>query len=351
MPYFQNPLDAEFQGNLLLSDRNFTMTFKIKGNLPNSNQLFQCYNFEPYNLSTNNTLTLNYSFDAGKSWTALAVNVDTTATSNSRAGAALASDVVTDLNNNATFAALFTASVQGNTAGQNYVIIQSTRPREQFKVYTSNTSAEEALRFNKKAGVAELPSYFARHTIANVSLYPDSCGLLVQLDPTTTRDQAIIQQAGFAFQVGLTNSSETVTIGNTTNIPSTNLPFQVGDSVVLFNGTTTLSTTISSITANTSLTVATNWTGSTGSGYVTVIHADYQLLRGRSGLFQFQIYTNDTSGNDYRPLTLIEYPAGALAGDLAMKTIYQYPVGSIGTIPSGVFQIPYVLTSTDLVVP
>jgi hypothetical protein len=77
-----------------------------------------------------------------------------------------------------------------------------------------------------------------------------------------------------------------------------------------------------------------------------VVHADYQLLRGRSGLFQFQNVTVD--GSD-RPTQIIEYSAGAKVGDLAMKTTYAYT--SANTQPSKVCQVPYTLTAGDLVVP
>jgi len=339
MSYFQNVFDAEFQGNLLLSDRQFNMTFKVKGNSPNSSQLFQSWNPAPYNVSTNNSLTLNYSFDAGNSWTTLTINVSTGA---ANASAATAYEVVNALNANATFQALFTASVQGDPKGENtYVAIKSTRPREKFKVYVSNGSAEIPLRFNKRAGVAELPTYFARHTIANKSLFPDSVGMLQQLDLTTTRDQQIVQEASLTYSVGVTNSSATATVTNTN-------PFAVGDSVVVFNGTTTLSTTISSITANTSLTLAANWTGSTGAAQLADVHADYQLLRGRSGLFQFQKLTYDVN---HRVISAIEYSAGALVGDLAKKTTYHYATNDTNNDPDIIAEVPYTLTSSDLVTP
>lgn len=337
MPFFQNVFDAEFQGSLLLSDRQFTMTFKAKGNSPNSSQLFMCWNAEPYNVSSNATLTLNYSFDAGNTWTVLAIDVSTTAASTS---AALASEIVSALNANSTFQALFTASVQTYSGSPtSYVTIKSTRAREKFKVYVSNTGAEIPLRFNKRAGVAEFPTYFARHTIANKSLYPDSVGMLQQLDLTTTRDQVIVKDAGFTHVVGVTNTSATVTLPNTAG-------FVVGDSVVVFNGTTTLSTTISTVTTNTSLTLGATWVGSTGTADIVVVHADYQLLRGRSGIFNFQKITVD--GSD-RITQIIEYPAGALVGDLSRKIKYTYTGGN--THPTTITEEPYTLASTDLITP
>jgi len=75
--------------------------------------------------------------------------------------------------------------------------------------------------------------------------------------------------------------------------------------------------------------------------------ADWELLRGRaSGLFTFQKLTVD--GSD-RITQIIEYPAGAKAGDFARKINYTYS-GS-NTNPSKVTEIPYVLQDTDLVTP
>ncbi len=336
MPYFQNVFDSDFYSELIITDRT---GFRVKSNLPNSSQLFQTWNPAPYDLSASGNLTLNYSFDTGRTFAPLTVNVAAGAVS---ASAVTASEIATNLNNNATFAALFEASVQylRNTV-PTYVVIKSKRSRTEFRVYVSNTNAETKLRFNKKAGVAEIPTYFARHTIANIGNYPDSFGILQQMDLTTTRDQDILTDAGLAYKVGATNSNATVTIKNT-------LPFNVGDAVVVYNGTATVSTTVTTVTTNTSLTLNNNWTGATGEVNLVVVHADWQLLRGRSHNFMFRKVTLDTK----RPGTVIEYPAGSKVGDLATKTIYTYA----GTDPTDVepvtmTQQPYVLTASDLVTP
>lgn len=75
--------------------------------------------------------------------------------------------------------------------------------------------------------------------------------------------------------------------------------------------------------------------------------ADWQLLRGRaSGLFTFQKLTVDSSD---RITQIIEYPAGAVAGDFARKINYTYT--STNTNPSSKTEIPYVLTDSDLLTP
>jgi hypothetical protein len=77
------------------------------------------------------------------------------------------------------------------------------------------------------------------------------------------------------------------------------------------------------------------------------MQADWQLMRGRaSGLFTFQKLTVD--GSD-RITQIIEYPAGAVPGDLARKIQYTYAGGNSN--PSKVTEIPHVLESADLVTP
>jgi len=301
--------------------------------------LFQAWNSGPYDLSTNKTFTINYSFDAGNTWTALTLSdLGTGALSTS---AVTAYEVVAVLNANATFQALFTASVNLDNKGHTYPVIKALRAREKFKSYVSNGNAELALRFNKKAGVAEFPTYFDRHAISSKASFPDSVGMLVKLDLTSTRDQQIVDEAGLSYAVGLSSGSATVTIVNTG-------PFNVGDSIEVYNGTTSAAKTISSITLGTSITLNSTWGGSTGAGHVAIIHADYQLLRGRSGLFEFQKWSYD-GNSPPRPTTLIEYPAGALVGDLAKKVTYSYT--STNVLPDKVAEVPYTLTSGDLITP
>jgi len=132
------------------------------------------------------------------------------------------------------------------------------------------------LKFNKYAGVAELPNYFQKHTIENRNNYPDSIGTLIKLDEGDEVDQTIIEDAGFSLTP----------------------------------------------------------------------KEDYELLKGRSGLFMFQNITVD--GSD-RITQVIEYPAGAVAGDFARKIRYSYTSANIN--PNKVTETPYVLEDADLVVP
>lgn len=74
--------------------------------------------------------------------------------------------------------------------------------------------------------------------------------------------------------------------------------------------------------------------------------ADWELIRGRSGLFTFKKMTVD--GSD-RVTEIIEYPAGAVVGDFAKKTKYMYSGSNKN--PSQITEVPYVLESGDLVSP
>jgi hypothetical protein len=335
MSYYLNVFDSKFTGIWALSDRQFSVNFSVEGN-ENTTHWFTARNNEPYDLSSKPTLTFNYSFDF-KNYSALAINASTGA---GNTAAVKAFEVAAALNADATFAALMLAYVSQDNKGNNVLGVRALRTRPDWRVYISGTSAEQILRFNKKAGIAQLPSYFTRHTISNANNYPDAIGMLQLLDATTTQDQQILNEGLISYNVGLTNSSATATIANTS-------PFVVGDSVVVYDGAgTTVSTTITTVTANVSLTLNNVWTGSTGNQYLVDVKNDYQLLRGRSGLFNFQKITVD--GSD-RITLIIEYPAGALVGDLGRKIAYTYTGAK--THPDQITEIPYVLASTDLVTP
>lgn len=280
MPFFQNPFDQEFRGNLPIGDRQYTLTFSVPANRNTSNYTV-AYNCEPYDFSSLNTLTIKFALDKEyKAFASLAINI-----AGATASATKAAEVVSILNANATFSWLFTAEVHemktaSNTIGNSVII--KTNKSMYVKHYILNSSAESKMKFNKYAGVAEIPSYFSRHTINNVYNYTDSAGMLIQLDGTDTAiDRPIIRE--------------------------------------FLNDTT--------------------WTNSS-------LKSDYQLLEGRSGLFTFRKQTVDSSS---RITQIIEYPAGAIAGDFAKKITMSY-TGS-KTQPDSYAEVPYVLQSGDLITP
>lgn len=85
----------------------------------------------------------------------------------------------------------------------------------------------------------------------------------------------------------------------------------------------------------------------TAAGFSQTPQEDWQLLRGRAaGIYNFKKQTVD--GSD-RVVEIIEYPAGAVEGDLARKTIYTYT--DTNNNPDQIFQIPHCLEAADLIVP
>lgn len=274
MSYFQNPFDQEFRGTWVLGDRQYSLNFNIGGNV-NSAITMLAWQTGPYDCSTNNTLTIKYAVDPTlKQFQTIAVNV---------AGAAPATtqphEVAAALNANAVFASLWAASFRpmSRDVTKITVLLQAKRDRGAIRAYVANTGAEKALRFNRKAPIAELPTYFARHTTANALAYPDSFGTLVQLDASDAYTQSIITEQGFDY---------------------------------------------------------------------TTVQKDWQLLKGRAGLFNFRKQVLDGSS---RVSYAIDYPAGAAVGDLSKKTDYTYT--GAATTPSAVMESPYLLTSGDLVTP
>ncbi len=275
MPFFQNVLDQEFRQSLPFGDRQYSLTFAVPPNV-NQSQVMMAWNLEPYDFSTYHTFTINFAIDADfKNYCALSVNVAGAAPSVTKAY-----EVVNLLNADANFSQWFAATTtdKGTPGSPRTVLIKSLRPKTSIRTYITNAGAEQILRFNAKAGVAELPTYCSRHTIDNRFNFPDCLASLVQLDEgDATVDQPIITAAGFDF---------------------------------------------------------------------SAMQADWQLLAGRVGIFNFQKITVD--GSD-RITQIIEYPAGATAGYLGRKIQYTYT--STNTNPAQITEIPYVLTSGDLVTP
>ncbi len=275
MPFFQNVFNQEYQGYLNTgNDRQYSLTFKVSPNQNTSDSTFG-WNPEPYNLSTYNTLTINYAWDADfKNWASFNVNV-----AGATSSATTAIEIVTALNANTTFSSMFEARVVKNNNDKHVLIVsKSQRAKQIIKMYISNSSAERIIRFNKKAGVAEIPSYFSKDTIENRFTFSNSLNHLIELDTSNAVDQAIITDAGLNY------SAE---------------------------------------------------------------QEDWELLRGRAaGIYTFKKQTVDASS---RITEIIEYPAGSIVGDLARKTQMSYTGAK--TEPDQITQIPYVLTSGDLVTP
>jgi hypothetical protein len=270
MAFFQNVFDQEYQGYMVLGDRKLSLTFKVPPNR-NMQSKMVAWNPGPYDFNISGLLEFNFCWDPEfKNWVSVNINVE-----GAEAGATTAWEVVGILNADPTFSPLFVASVVAVDGGES-VGIERRSSKPSCRSYFGNGGAEVALGFNKKAGVAELPEYFTRHTIDNRANYSDSVGMLIKLDPENEVDQSVIENAGFS-----------------------NGPME-----------------------------------------------DYELLRGRSGLFTFQKITVD--GSD-RITQIIEYPAGAVVGDFGRKIQYEYTGENKN--PSQVTEVPYVLEDGNMVSP
>jgi hypothetical protein len=292
MSFFQNPFCEEFRGNWLLGDRQHVITFACKGNAGRGPEMVCCHNNEKtYDLSGNDAdgtakknLIINFAIDSDmfKNWTSLTVDI-----SGATAAATTPAEVVAALNDDDSFSSWFTANLSPWNKEVNYNKIQITQnqPNSRMKFFIRSGGAETVLQFNAKAGVAELPSYFVRHTVDDTYRwdYTDAQNQLVLLDPGANDVDANV----------ITNAKDAN--GNSLNLDS------------------------------------------------STVQADWQLLQGRSGLFKFSKYTVA----DAKITAKIEYPAGAKVGDLAKKTEYQYT----GDLVSEATEIPYTLTSGDLLTP
>lgn len=200
MSYYMNPFEDEFRGNWVLGDRQHSITFVVPGNKIPRDYMISIA--EPYDLSSLNTLTINFAKDKGsfKAYHAISINI-----AGSTPSATTANEVVTTLNANSSFSSYFVASVTVETnygvapAGtSNKVLIKPILPKDSLKCYITPISADRILKFNLKAGIGELPTYFSRHTISNLNNYTDCTGSLYLLDPSgNSYHAALIDAAGF----------------------------------------------------------------------------------------------------------------------------------------------------------
>jgi len=265
----------------------------------------------------------------------------------------LATEIVTILNSNAIFAELFVAqlysyvpqpTVAANNFKQVLITKNSKRPKQDVRVYISNGGAESKMGFNVKAPVVQLPLYMARHTIANRFNFPDSTSQLVQLSHHITSITINNPTRITCPNHGLSNGN-TVYIGGSNSSPTVD-----GSHVITFVDADTFTIPVNvNVTAGdtgealsvTENAVVTSW------GYnISQVLTDWQLLQGRSGIFNFQNITVDGSN---RITKIIEYPAGAKIGDFARKIQYVY--SGANTSPSQITEIPYTLLAADLVTP
>jgi len=261
MSFFQNPFNFDFRGNWILGDRQQSLVFECPRNNGRSEELVMAFNAAPYDLSGNDsdgnpcdTLTIKFTIDMEyKTWAEATFDIGDSSTTT-------IDEIVNSLNADSNFANFFVASKE-----KNQLFIKQKLGTHRFRFFIVNGGAEEKLSFNAKAGVAELPTYFDRHTVGN-SDFLDCNQCLVALNPGVSDiDADIIDGAVDSKNVSLGYDS-----GN--------------------------------------------------------VKEDWELLAGRSGIFHFQKCTVD--GSD-RITQIIEYPAGAGVGSLARKINYVYSGGNL----------------------
>ncbi len=261
MPFFQQVFPVEFVGSLNLGDRVHQPRFSVPANAGRKIDSVASFTDGPYNLSgadpesnAVNVLDIMFAINNTGNWTKISVDITAGAASTS---AVTVFEVVNALNANTLFSERFTASV----INKSRVLITQKAPQDKLNFYIANGKAEYVLRFNQKAGVAQLPTYFSRHTIANRLAFNDSVGLLIELDASNAVDANVINTAVDAN-------------GRLLNYSHSN------------------------------------------------VAEDYVLLAGQSTLFKF---TSGPSENAISSTTtVIEYNSGARKGDLAKKTITNY---------------------------
>jgi len=291
MSFFQNVFTSEFMGSLVLGDRQYSPTFKLRPNSGRGEDIVTVWNEPTYDLSGSDAdsnskanLTISYAIDPDfRMWTDYSVDIRTGASS---ATAVTATEIYEALVDDVIFNEKFDVTLAKFSSGLPRIQIRQKMAIGRMKFYIVNGGAETVLGFNARAGIAELPSYFNKHTIANRYTYEESIGTIILLSPGTSDVEANLIDNAVDHR------------GNTLGYDS------------------------------------------------SIVQADWQLLAGSSGIFTFKKQTVDGSS---RITQIIEYPCGAVAGDFAKKTKYTYDGAK--TAPDTIAEIPYVLESGDLITP
>ena len=293
MSFFQNPFPQQFRGNLVLGDRQHIPEWISPQNAGRDDDLIMAWNNGPYDLSgqdadgTNDRdiLNLRFAIDVGTflNWTPVAVDIGAGAVS---LAATTVDEIALNLNEDGTFSSFFTATVDRKETSTR-LLVRSAFQGHRMKFYVVNGSAEEALGFNARAGISELPSYFDRHTVDNRLAFADANNHLIALDPAANIvDADLIDNAIDGRRKALSLDSSTIL-------------------------------------------------------------TDWQLLEGRSGLFQF---TNNTLNGASQVTQSIVYSAGALVGDLSLLTSFVYD-STDDTEFIEKTEVPHVLVLADLITP
>lgn len=367
MAFFQNPFFEEFRGTLPTGDRSSMKPYVVKGNAGRSFNSISA--FKPpllnntYDLSGNDSngdangnLIIKFAYRDFRMFMTLTVDVTGVVDASTTP-----TEIVNKLNLDPMFSTYFSASLDvfdssnkiiNGTPLLHQVVINSKKP-DQVKFFIVNTSAEEVLGFNKKAGVSDIPLYFARHTVDNLPNFIDSTGSLIQLSHIITGITKAAPAVITSAVHGLVNNNKiSLFRSNSDAVVDGN------DLVITKIGSDTFSATKDVAgTAGTAgfwakaidadlIVNALDANGKTLNYTLATAKFDYQLLNGMSPSFMFLKQTVD--GNS-RITSSIQYPAGSQVGNLAVKFDFTYT--GVQTAPDTVTQIPYVLTSNDLITP
>jgi hypothetical protein len=335
MSYFQN-LFNDYYGYYTAGDSSsFKLTFKVPAN-KNHGEFFINWNTGPYDFTSfGSNLTFNFAFDPSfKNWSTFTVDVagvDSAATT--------VYEIVDILNNNSNFKDWYTAGIYN----KNQIGIRQKRPSTQFHTYISNSSAEFTLKFNKNAGIADIPSYFDKDTIDNRFVSQTAHGHLIRLGKSIVENTVANPTVLTVENHGLSNG-DTIYIVNSNSTPSIDgnrtITFIDNDSFSIPVNVTVAGSSGEMLNENDYQVIV-----DAGIDYSTML-SDYEHLQGRCDGFRFTQNTLDASS---RIVKQIIYSAGASAGMLGRKISYTYT--GLNTTPDTVTEIPYVLTSSDIISP
>lgn len=386
MAFFQNPFTEEFRGNWVLGDRQAALTFQCPPNTGRGPEVVAAWNNAPFDLSGNDadgnatrTMIVTFCLDANmyKNWVSMSVDIGTTSNAAGRLNATLLQDIKADLDNNTLnpgFSQYFETSITGGTAttftgdkvaGQTRLTIKQRMPANRFKFFIENAQAETVLRFNARAGVAELPNYFLRHSISERFNYDDANNQLVALSKPITLITKANPAICTSMNHGLAAGASTVRIAKTTtgtidgnqtatwvsadtfSIPVSTLGDPDHPSYVAGSGISGVRGFWASRINVDVIANATTPKGATLDLDLDNSLYDYELLKGRSGIYNHQNIITETVGL-FRILQIIEYPSGAQAGDLGRRIQYSYAAAGASN-PDRVWETPYVLAAADII--
>jgi len=314
MTYFLNPFHEDFYGVWVIDDRAHHPTFPCRRNAGRGHNIVAAWH-EPigavpktYDLSGNDAdgnpvkdLTLQFAIGNDfLDW--MILTIDLTDDSNVSFTAVPAAmqpwQIVDILNAHDTFPSYFEASIgrfEDEQQPRDRILITQKLGVERMKFFVVKGTADEVLGFNARVGIAELPTYFARHTVFNrdattgLVAFEDGCNVLIELDPAAAGGASVVDDN---------------LIDNAVDAKGHNLGY---DS--------------------------------------SVVRDDWELVQGQSSTFLFSKVSGAASAST---TTTIEYPAGAKVGDLAKKIVEEFDGG--GALLRK-FIMPHTLTSGDLITP